>query len=369
MSSPYSSYIFKRNGINIKNRVVLAAMTNKQSYKDGRISQNEIDWLTYRAKGGFGIITTAAAHVSKDGQGWEGEFGLFNDNLIDDLSILTKSIQKYNSLIIAQLFHGGMRSPQKLTGVRPLSASRIPCDVSTSGFTRSASVEDINKIIDDFTSAAIRCVESGFDGIELHGAHGYLLSQFLSKKINNRKDRWGGDIYGRSKIVRDIISSIKNNVPDSFILGIRISPEIDELGIYLNESIELVKILNNLGVDFIHISCWDIYSRSIEYRNNSKTLTEWFTHSIDNLPAIISTGNIWSSIDAKNVMKQGADFIGVARVAIPYPDWANNLGIDNYNPKKAPFTVKKLKEAGLSNTFINYMRKWNGFVCDGYEKN
>ncbi len=364
MSSPNSSYIFKRNGVSIKNRAVLAAMTNKQSYKDGRISQKEIDWLTFRAKGGFGIITTAAAHVSKDGQGWDGEFGLFNDDQIDNLSILTNSIHKYNSVIFAQLFHGGMRSPQKLTGVEPLSASRIPCDVSKTGFTRCASVIDINKIIDDFTSAAIRCVESGFDGIELHGAHGYLLSQFLSKKINNRTDIWGGDIYGRSKIVRDIISSIKNNVPDSFILGIRISPELDELGIHLNESVELVKILNNTGLDFIHISCWDIYARSFEYPNNSKTLTEWFTDSIENLPAIISTGNIWSSLDAKNVMKQGADFVGVARVAIPYPNWANNLDMDNYNPKKAPFTVKKLREAGLSDVFINYMRKWNGFVCD-----
>ena len=172
----------------IRNRAMLAAMTNKQSHSDGSLSDAEIKWLTRRAKGGFGIITTAAAHVSKDGQGWDGELGLFDDKHIDKLTTLTDSIHTYGSLSFAQLFHGGMRAPQYLTAKTPISASKIPCDESKSGFTRSASGKDIKRIIKDFTTAAVRCVKAGFDGIELHGAHAYLISQFLGTKTNMRKD-------------------------------------------------------------------------------------------------------------------------------------------------------------------------------------
>jgi len=364
VANPSSNFLFKRANVRTNNRIVLAAMTNKQSHADGRISKNEINWLVRRAKGSFGIVTTAATHISEDGQGWKGEFGLFHDKFIDRLSLLTQSIKYYDSLILAQLFHGGMRSPEHLTGSQPISASRINCKESKSGYTRKASENDIKRIIEEFTSAAVRCVEAGFSGVELHGAHGYLISQFLSKTINNRNDRWGGDIYGRSQFLFAIFDSIKKNVPDDFIVGIRLSPEIHELDISLDDSIELLKKIRLLDVDFIHLSCWDVYALSSTYPNDPKRLTEWFTHSIDNLPPIISTGNIWSSEDAKNVMHQGADFVGVARVAIAYPDWAKNIENTSYNPQKGPFTIQQLKEAQLSTPFINYMRKWKGFVED-----
>jgi len=91
-------------------------------------------------------------------------------------------------------------------------------------------------------------------------------------------------------------------------------------------------------------------------------LTEWFTQSFDDLPPIISTGSVWSKSDAQELIDQGADLIGVARAGIPYPDWAKNLSQENYNPPRAPFTVKQLRKADLSDSFINYMRKWKGFV-------
>jgi 2,4-dienoyl-CoA reductase-like NADH-dependent reductase (Old Yellow Enzyme family) len=127
---PSDSFIFNRTGHRLRNRTVLAAMTNKQSHSDGTLSDEEIKWLTRRAKGGFGIITTAAAHVSKDGQGWDGELGLFDDMHIDKLTTLTDSIHTHGSLSFAQLFHGGMRAPQYLTEKTPISASKIPCDES-----------------------------------------------------------------------------------------------------------------------------------------------------------------------------------------------------------------------------------------------
>ena len=128
--SPTDSFLFQRPGITTNNRIVLAAMTNKQSHNNGTISQAEINWLARRANGGFGVITTAATHVAKHGQGWEGEFGVFDDSHRSNLSLLAKSIHSYDSLIIAQLFHGGAKSPQGLTGMQPLSASVISSNES-----------------------------------------------------------------------------------------------------------------------------------------------------------------------------------------------------------------------------------------------
>ena len=165
---PSDPFTFSRTGITVKNRSVLAAMTNKQSHEDGSISDQEIRWLNRRAKGEFGIVTTAAANVSEDGQGWEGEIGLYHDRQIENLRKLVNSVHDNGGLLFGQLFHGGMRAPESLTGNIPISASKIACEDSSSGFTRSASLADINRIIEDFTLAAERCVKSGIDGVELH---------------------------------------------------------------------------------------------------------------------------------------------------------------------------------------------------------
>ena len=364
MNLPSDPFLFQRTGKIAKNRVVLAAMTNKQSHEDGTLSNAEIDWLVHRARGGFGIITTAATHVSKDGQSWDGEFGVFDDLHLDQLNKLTSLVHNEGSLCFAQLFHGGCQSSERLTGSVPISSSKNISKGSISGYSREACEKDIFRIIDDFANAANRCAAAGFDGIELHGAHGYLISQFLGTKTNLRKDNWGGDLKQRSRFLLEIFRSIKDLVPDSFIVGVRISPEIERMGINLDDSINLCSILTDEGIDFIHLSCWDIYAHSSEYPKNSKTLTEWYTKSIDNLPPIISTGNIWSSQDAQNAMRQGADLIGVARVAIPYPDWTKNIIDPKYDPPKGPYTSQQLKKAQLSDAFINYMRKWEGFVVD-----
>lgn len=365
VSSPSDSYMFKRLKIKVPNRTVLAAMTNKQSFDNGIISDEEIEWLVRRAEGGFGIITTAATNVSLKGKAWEGEFGVYDDIHIPSLKKLTSAIHLNKSLIFAQLFHGGIRCPQKLNRVTPLSASKLSCNESDTGYSREATNEEIAGIIKDFTSAAIRCFESGFDGIELHGAHGYLISQFLGTKTNLRQDCWGGDLKGRSRFLVEIINSIKKNVPESFIVGVRISPEIDSIGINLNDSIDLVGALKKMDLDFIHLSCWDSFSISKAFPDDNRTLTEIITESYSDLPAIISTGGVWSAADAQNLINQGADLVGVARVAIAYPDWPNSISKKSYDPQCPPFTVEHLQEAKLGPVFIDYMKNWEGFVIGG----
>ena len=358
------SYMFLRSRKTIENRSVLAAMTNKQSYNNGIISDDEIDWLFERAKGGFSVITTAATNVSKEAKAWDGEFGVYDDIHIPGLRKLTSTIHSTTSIVLAQLFHGGLKSPQRITGEIPVSASEIKCDGSKTGKSRQATIDDIDKIIEDFTESAIRCSDAGFDGIELHGAHGYLLSQFLGTKTNLRDDQWGGDIEGRSKLIIEIYKSIKNNVPESFIVGIRLSPEIDSIGIVLEDTIDLIGIIKKLELDFIHISCWDAFVPPVTYFDTKKTLTEIITESYSDLPTIISTGGVWSGLDAQNLLNQGADLVGVARVGIGHPNWAKMASDIKYNPKKPPYSREYLKKMKLSNPFIDYMSHWKNFVTN-----
>ncbi len=363
-SIPTSKFRFERTGHTVKNRSVLAAMTNKQSFKNGNISNTELKWLLRRAEGGFGIITTAAIHVSKSGQGWDGEIGLFSDNNINGLKNLTSQIKNHDGLIFAQLFHGGLRSPQRLTGMKPLSSSINKTDCSNDGYSFAASESDIKEIIQDFSQASMRAVKSGFDGIEIHCAHGYLLSQFLGSNTNRRTDKWGGSLKARSRLIIEIIKAIKKVVPRVFIIGIRISPEIKEMGIDLMEMISFIKKIRKFKLDFIHISCWDVYSTSNIYTDKDYTLTEWFTKSIKNLPPVISTGNIWSTNDAVNILKQGASLFGVAKAAIPYPDLPEKMYDPNFDPYRGPFSYDDLRNKDLGDVFINYLKLWKDFIID-----
>ena len=126
---------------------------------------------------------------------------------------------------LAQIFHGGMFAPEAITGERPVSASENTISNDSQKTSRELSQTEIEDIISSFGDAASRCAKAGFDGIELHGAHGYLICQFLGEKTNRRKDEWGGEILNRSRFLMRIIDDVRDKVPEDFIIGVRISPE------------------------------------------------------------------------------------------------------------------------------------------------
>jgi 2,4-dienoyl-CoA reductase-like NADH-dependent reductase (Old Yellow Enzyme family) len=180
-----------RSGLRTRNRIWLAPMTNRQSHDDGSLSDDELTWLERRARGGFGVVQTCAAHVSADGRSWEGELGVFDDRLLPGLGRLAAVIASHGAAGIVQIFHGGLRAPAALTGAPPWSASANA--VAGLSPAREASEADIARTIAAFAGAAARAHAAGFQGVELHGAHGYLLGQFLSATLNRRTDEWGGD--------------------------------------------------------------------------------------------------------------------------------------------------------------------------------
>lgn len=203
----------------MKNRFMLAPLTNLQSHPDGTLSEDEFRWLTKRAEGGFGVTMTCAAHVQRIGQGFPGQLGVFSDAHLPGLTRLAAAIKAAGSISMVQLHHAGMRSPKELIGEAPV----CPSDNEETG-ARALSEAEVEQLIEDFVAAAVRSERAGFDGVEIHGAHGYILCQFLSSEINRRTDRFGGSAENRERVIREIIKGVRARCRPNFILGLRLSP-------------------------------------------------------------------------------------------------------------------------------------------------
>lgn len=355
-------YTFRRGGLTATNRVVLAAMTNKQSHPDGRVSEDEIRWLEARSEGGFGIVTTAATHVLEDGQGWEGEFGTWSNHHVEGLTKLASSIQRHGAIGLAQLFHGGMRAPESITHLQPKSASVNPLGRGQ-GSSRAMDEKEIWEVIEAFGAAAKRCEDAGFHGVELHGAHGYLIAQFLGAGTNRRTDDWGGDQKKRTRFLESIVREVRRCTSSSFIVGVRLSPELDSCGMNFEDSLETLRLCCSMELDFIHVSCWDIEKTGL-HRGTQRSYTTVFREYMPATLPLITTGGIWTKQQARKGIRQGAEFIGVARAGIAHPNWPSSLQEGAEEPALPPFSAEWLEGVALSVTFIEYMRRWEGFVLN-----
>ena len=219
-------------GLTMKNRFMLAPLTKTQSKENGKLSDDEYNWLTMRAKGNFGLTMSCASHVQAIGKGFPGQLGIFGDEHIEGLKRLTDEIKSHDSLAVAQLHHAGMRSPEDIIGEQPVCPSD---DEETN--SRALSIDEVKRLRDDFIEAGVRAKKAGYQGVEIHGAHGYILCQFLSSDINKRDDEYGGNLENRSRIIFEIVDGIRDKCGSEFLLGVRLSAE--RFGIKLGESKEL----------------------------------------------------------------------------------------------------------------------------------
>jgi 2,4-dienoyl-CoA reductase-like NADH-dependent reductase (Old Yellow Enzyme family) len=356
-----------RNGIRAKNRAWVAPMTNSQSHADGTLSDDELRWLAMRAEGGFGVVQTCASHVALDGQGWPGELGVFADSLLPGLRRFATALQgdgagEPPALAIVQIFHGGIRAPSQVTGQQPWSASAI--DAPGAERSRAATEGDIERVITQFRDAAARAHAAGFAGVELHGAHGYLLGQFLSATMNQRADRWGGTLEGRARLVREALRAVRRAVPEQFVVGVRLSPEDrgNARGHDLDESLEVARWLSGDGADFIHVSLWDATKNTAKRPDQHPV--PLFRDVLPRGVALVAAGNVWTRADAEALLAKGADGVALGRAAIANPDWATRAADPSWEPRRPPLTIAELRERGLNPTFAAYMRNWKGFVAD-----
>ena len=358
MDNLFQPLNFKR-GPSMKNRFMLAPLTNSQSHDDGVLSDDEFNWLTMRAKGGFGLTMTCAAHVQANGQGFPGQLGIFDDKHLEGLKRLVDAIKREDSVSICQLHHAGMRSPAEIIKQPPV----CPSDNEELG-ARALLQSEVEQVIEDFIVAASRAERAGFDGVELHGAHGYLLCQFFSGETNRREDRYGGNSTNRSRILFEIIDGIRQRCNSNFMIGVRLSPE--RFGIKLSDSVELAQRLCGEGnIDFLDMSLWDVFKEPNEEARKGRSLLSYFSSIERGEVRLGVAGNIRTPRDAEKVFAEGIDWIMLGRAAILHHNFPALMQQDgNFLPTENPVSREYLAKEGLSEKFIDYMSSWKGFVAE-----
>ena len=357
MNNHYSDILNFTCGLQIKNRFMLAPLTNQQSHENGQLSDDEFKWLTMRAQGGFGLIMTCASHVQEIGKGFHGQLGIFSDDLIEGHKKLASKIKSYGSLAVIQLHHAGMRSPYEVIKEKAV----CPSD-SKKHNARALTLEEVSQLKDDFIQAAIRAQTFGYNGVEVHGAHGYILTQFLSDSINKRNDHYGGSLENRSRLLFEIVDGIRKACGKEFLLGVRLSPE--RFGMKLSE-IKIIsqQLIDNYNIDFLDLSLWDCFKKPEEYPDSNKSLLQHITDLDFKNVKLTVAGNIRTGDDVQHVLDSRVDFVTIGRSGILHHDFPKRvIENPNFKPIEIPVSESYLKSEGLGTAFIDYMRRWDGFV-------
>lgn len=346
-------------GKTMPNRFMLAPMTNTQSHEDGTLSDEEYSWLTMRARGGFGLTMTCASHVQANGKGFPGQLGIFSNKHVEGHKRLAAAIKSFGSLAVVQLHHAGMRSPEDLIEGQPVSSSAIKKHNA-----RELTLEEVIQLKTDFVSAAVRAQNCGYDGVEVHGAHGYILSQFLSAEINSRTDNYGGNLDNRARLLFEITNGIRQACGPDFLLGVRLSPE--RFGMKLNEVKSICqRFIDENQIDFLDLSLWDCFKFPEEEDFHDKTLLEHFTSLDYKNVKLTVAGNIRTGTDVQKILNTKVDFVSIGRTAILHHDFPKLVQANlNFEPISTPVSKSYLYNEGLSEKFVTYMKRWDDFVAE-----
>lgn len=244
----------KLGSLEIKNRLVMPAMDSGTTDENHHFTEQSIAYFSARAKGGFGLIIPEYIAVSPYGIGNSKEAGIWDDSFIPNLTELTDSIHRYGAKIFAQLHHSGMMCVEKNTGVQPAGPSAIAA-TNYLEKVRAYSNQEIYELIELYAQAALRAKKSGFDGVEIHAAHHYLLAQFLSSFTNKRCDEFGGSYTNRFRIIERIVRKIRELCGEDYPMLFRISAEeyLDG-GNHPEDAFIYAKMAEDAGVDGLHMS-------------------------------------------------------------------------------------------------------------------
>lgn len=350
--SPFDPYSLA--GRALRNRFVVAPMTTSQSGADGAPSDADARWLGRLCDDGYGLVITCAAAVSKTSIAFHRQLSFGDEALVPALTSLTAQLRRPNQLLVAQLCHGGSRAIPSLTGRPAASASRYELPIDGFVPPLELTTREIEGIIDDFATAAERAARAGFDGVEVHGANGYLQTQFTSTMTNRRTDAWGGSLENRGRFARECVRAIRARVPRNFVVGYRMSFEGfgPETGLDLDENVQLLRWLADDGISWGHLSHFQVAARTQKYPD--RFLVSYVREGVGAGVPLISAGSVHSRADAEQALALGADLVSVARAAIGNDRVPERLA-QGEALAWTPFPRQRLKALAVSDAFIDYM--------------
>ena len=318
----------KIGNLEIRNRIVMPAMGCSLAEVTGEPGPRMIRYYTDRAKGGAGLIITEITRVDDEtGVGTPNQLSVTNTHVIGQLSRLVESVHTYGTKLFVQLHHPGNQTPSRLIGGKqPVSASDVTCKVIGEQ-PRALTTEEVEAMVRKFVTGAVIAQKAGVDGVEIHAAHGYLVSQFLSPYTNKRTDKYGGSFEARLRFITEIIMGIKAYCGPKFPISVRMNGD-DFLpgGITLEDSVKIAVYLEKLGVACINVSC-GMYDSGATIIEPSYFAEGWKKHlstAIKNAVSIpvIAVDNIKHPSVAEALLEEGAsDFVGIARGFLADANW------------------------------------------------
>lgn len=356
MASLFDEVIFA-HGSSMKNRFMLAPLTNQQSHSDGRLSDDEYRWLTMRAQGGFGLTMTCASHVDARGQGFPGQLGCFGEEHLDGLTRLARGLKECGTLAIVQLHHAGRRSPVDLIGQPPVAPS---LDEGTGAV--ALTTDEVQSLVESFIAAAERTERAGFDGVEIHGAHDYIVCEFLNSELNVRTDQYGGTIENRARIIFEIASGIRKRCRPDFHLALRLSPEM--FGMKTRDIVEVYGMAVDSGhFDLIDMSLWSVFKEASDPDFAGQRLIDIFANLPRGNVRLAVAGHLYHASDMRACLDAGADIVALGRAAITNHNAPLLVQADpDFSMRELPVPREVLAAEGLGETFLTYMSGWKGFV-------
>ncbi|UYY98113.1 NADH-dependent flavin oxidoreductase [Peribacillus frigoritolerans] len=328
--SPYTL----SNGTVLKNRIVVAPMTTYSGQEDGLVSDEELAYYKRRADGPAMFITAAAA-ISPVATSFPRQMKVYDEQSIAGLTELSKTIKSKGAKAILQLHHGGSESlPSCTGGEKMVSPSGIIASVykgmGEEYIPRSMSHTEILSTIQDFGRATRHAIRSGFDGVEIHGANGYLLQQFFSPHSNRRRDHWGGSLKNRMHFPLAVIAEVKRirdlYADKEFVIGYRFSPEEpEEGGLKMDDTAAWVDELATQGLSYLHLSVKNVWSMPRSGLNRGLTRTEILRDVIADRTSFISLGSIHTPEEANAVLEKNIPLFALGRELLMEPDWAAKI--------------------------------------------
>lgn len=304
------------NGVELRNRFVLAPLTHISSNDDGTISDVEIPYIEKRSKD-VGLAINAASNINDVGKAFPGQPSVAHDSDIEGLKELAKAMKKNGAKALVQIHHGGAQALPNLT---PQGDVVAPSPITLKSFgqqephnAREMTSDEIEQTIKDFGEATRRVIEAGFDGVEIHGANHYLIHQFVSPYYNNRNDVWADNLKFPMAVIDEVVKTKKEYANDEFIVGYRLSPEEAESpGISMEITEQLINQIANQPLDYIHISLMDVNSETREGKYKGENRLKLIHHWVNGRMPVIGIGSVFTPEDALNAI----DNVGVELVAL-----------------------------------------------------
>ncbi len=318
-------------GMMLRNRFVRSATWEAMAAPDGAVTPRLVETIAALARGGVGLIISSHAFIRPEGQAGPGQVGAYGDELLPGLRRMAAAAHDNGAKILLQLAHAGYFAAGNLTGVRPLAVSAaVKLDDTP---RREMSVADIGALVEAFAAAAVRAKAAGFDGIQLHCAHGYLLNQFLSPLFNRRTDDYGGTFVNRVRVHRETIQAIRRAVGENYPVLAKVnSRDFAEGGLELPEALEAAVLMEQAGIDAVELSSgMTRFARLGAARTGIRNQTKEAYHQEEakvfkaklRIPLIL-VGGIRSLPVAERLVREGVcDFISMSRPLIREPALIN----------------------------------------------